>query len=87
MSWYAYCITERNAFPELSRHRRPMPLAGITGLFGNQAFFFPAADLAVIVSEHMPEDAAKLAAPDRRVRNRTPKTMLVVMPYPEGTQR
>jgi len=64
MSWYAYCITERNAFPELARHRRPMPLAGVTGLFGNQAFFFPAADLAVIVSEHLPEDAARLAGPD-----------------------
>ena len=60
MSWYAYCITERNAFPELSRHRRPMPLSGITGLFNNQIFFFPAADLAVIVSEHLPEDGARL---------------------------
>lgn len=60
MAWYAYCITERNAFPELARHRRPMPLEGITGLFGNQTFFFPAADLAVIVSEHNPEDAARM---------------------------
>ena len=60
MAWYAYCIAERNAFPELSRHRRPMPLTGVTGLFGNQTFLFPAADLAVIVSEHLPEDAARL---------------------------
>jgi hypothetical protein len=60
MAWYAYCITERSAFPDLARHRRPMPLEGITGLFGNQTFFFPAADLAVIVSEHTPEDAARL---------------------------
>ena len=52
MSWYAYCIAERQAFPELCRHRRPMPLSGITGLFGNQTFLFPASDLAVIVSEH-----------------------------------
>jgi hypothetical protein len=37
-----------------------MPLTGVTGLFGNQAFLFPAADLAVVVSEHLPEDAAKL---------------------------
>lgn len=62
MAWYAYCIAERNAFPELARHRRPMPLTGVTGLFGNQTFLFPAADLAVVVSEHLPEDAARLAS-------------------------
>ena len=64
MAWYAYCIAERSAFPELARHRRPMPLSGVTGLFGNQTFLFPAADLAVIVSEHLPEDTARLAGPD-----------------------
>ena len=37
-----------------------MPLTGISGLFGNQTFLFPAADLAVVVSEHLPEDAARL---------------------------
>ena len=56
MAWYAYCIAERRAFPELCRHRRPMPLSGIAGLLGNQTFLFPASDLAVIVSEHNPED-------------------------------
>jgi hypothetical protein len=60
MSWYAYCIAERSAFPELSRHRRPMPLEGVHGLFGNQTFLFPASDLTVIVSEHSPEEDAKL---------------------------
>ena len=64
MAWYAYCIAERNAFSELSRHRRPMPLNGVTGLFGNQTFLFPAADLAVVVSEHLPEDAARIAGAD-----------------------
>jgi len=64
MAWYAYCIAERNAFSELARHRRPMPLSGVTGLFGNQIFLFPAADLAVVVSEHLPEDAARLIGPD-----------------------
>ena len=64
MAWYAYCIAERNAFPELARHRRPMPLTGVTGLFGNQTFLFPAADLAVIVSEHLPEHNARLAGPE-----------------------
>ena len=56
MAWYAYCIAERQAFPDLCRHRRPMPLTGVSGLFGNQTFLFPAGDLAVIVSEHSPED-------------------------------
>lgn len=37
-----------------------MPLMGITGLFGNQTFVFPASDLAVVVSEHMPEDDARM---------------------------
>src|SRR5277367_913103 len=60
MAWYAYCVAERQAFPELCRHRRPMPLAGVSGLFGNQTFLFPASDLAVIVSEHSEEDSARL---------------------------
>ena len=60
MAWYAYCIAERNVFPELCRHRRPMPLTGVNGLFGNQTFLFPASDLAVVVSEHLPEDAARM---------------------------
>jgi hypothetical protein len=37
-----------------------MPLVGVTGLFGNQTFLFPASDLAVIVSEHTLEDAARM---------------------------
>ncbi|HEY5055988.1 MAG TPA: GvpL/GvpF family gas vesicle protein [Acidobacteriaceae bacterium] len=60
MAWYAYCIAERNAFPELCRHRRPMPFTGVTGLFGNQIFLFPAGDLAVIVSEHSDEDSRRM---------------------------
>ena len=39
-----------------------MPLTGVSGLFGNQTFLFPAGDLAVIVSEHSPEDSAHLSA-------------------------
>jgi hypothetical protein len=37
-----------------------MPLTGITGLFGNQTFLFPASELAVIVSEHSAEESAKM---------------------------
>ena len=92
MAWYAYCITERNAYPELARHRRPMPLQGITGLFGNQTFFFPAADLAVIVSEHLPEDAARLQTPDAQIAAReharvvsTCFSQATVLPFRFGT--
>jgi hypothetical protein len=60
MAWYAYCIAERQQFPELGRHRRPIPLAGVSGLFGNQTFLFPASELAVIVSEHNPEEIETL---------------------------
>lgn len=52
MAWYAYCITERQAFPELLRHRKPIPMESVTGIQGNQIFLYPASDLAVIVSEY-----------------------------------
>ena len=52
MAWYAYCIGEKQAFPELARHRKPVPLESVLGVSGNQVFLFPASDLAVIVSEH-----------------------------------
>lgn len=62
MAWYAYCIAERQSFPELARHRRPTPLTGVSGLFGNQTFLFPAGDLAVIVSEHASPDTERIKA-------------------------
>ncbi len=37
-----------------------MPLTGISGLFSNQIFLFPAGDLAVIVSEHNATDQERL---------------------------
>ena len=56
MAWYAYCVTEKEAFPELLRHRKPIPLESVSGIQGNQIFLYPASDLAVIVSEHSPEE-------------------------------
>lgn len=56
MAWYAYCVAEKQAFPELLRHRKPVPLESVTGIEGNQVFLYPASDLAVLVSEHMPEE-------------------------------
>ena len=54
MAWYAYCIGEKQAFPELVRHRKPVPLEAVHGVSGNQVFLYPASDLAIIVSEHNP---------------------------------
>ena len=56
MAWYAYCISEKQAFPELARHRKPVPLVSVLGVSGNQVFLYPASDLAVIVSEHNPQE-------------------------------
>jgi len=92
MAWYAYCIAERNAFPDLARHRRPMPLSGVTGLFGNQTFLFPAADLAVIVSEHHADDAARMATPEGQATARQHAAVIsgcfarsTVLPFRFGT--
>ena len=46
MAWYAYCIGEKQAFPELARHRKPVPLESVVGVSGNQVFLYPASDLA-----------------------------------------
>ena len=56
MAWYAYCIGEKQAFPELARHRKPVPMESVVGVSGNQVFLYPASDLAVIVSEHNPAE-------------------------------
>jgi hypothetical protein len=56
MAWYAYCIGEKQAFPEISRHRKPVPLESIHGVSGNQVFLYPASDLAIVVSEHNPAE-------------------------------
>jgi hypothetical protein len=88
MAWYAYCIAERQAFPELFRHRRPMPLTGVSGILGNQTFLFPASDLAVIVSEHTPEDCAKLdqqAAKDHARVIAESFKLSTVLPFRFGT--
>ncbi len=57
MAWYAYCIGEKQAFPELARHRKPIPMVSVLGVSGNQVFLYPASDLAVVVSEHNPQEA------------------------------
>lgn len=56
MAWYAYCIAEKEAFPELAHHRKPIPLEAHVGVLGNQVFLYPASDFAIVVSEHNPEE-------------------------------
>jgi hypothetical protein len=56
MAWYAYCIGEKQAFPEIARHRKPVPMESVLGVSGNQVFLYPASDLAVVVSEHNPAE-------------------------------
>jgi hypothetical protein len=42
MAWYAYCIGEKQAFPELAHHRKPIPVESVLGVSGNQVFLCPA---------------------------------------------
>lgn len=56
MAWYAYCLSNKESFPELARHRKPIPLETIHGVSGNQVFLYPASDLAVVVSESNPQE-------------------------------
>jgi hypothetical protein len=56
MAWYAYCIGERQAFPSIARHRKPIPVESLLGVSGNQVFLYPTSELAVFVSEHHPSE-------------------------------
>lgn len=52
MAWYAYCITEQQAFQGSSRARRPFAIPGISGIGGAKVFGYPSGEFAVIVSEY-----------------------------------
>src|SRR5579864_8245681 len=53
MAWYAYCITEQQAFQGSARARRPFPIEEMRGIGGAQIFGYPSGDFAVIVSEYV----------------------------------
>lgn len=55
MTWYAYCITEQEAWTGSARARRPFPLDDIKGMHQNQVFACPSGEFCVIVSERGPE--------------------------------
>ena len=52
MAWYAYCITEQQAFQGASRARRPFTIPGIQGIGGTRVLGYPSGEFAVIVSEY-----------------------------------
>lgn len=86
MAWYAYCITEKQAFPELLRHRKPIPMEAVQGIEGNQVFLYPASDLAVIVSEHSSsENLNQKAAMDHARVIADCFKMSTVLPFRFGT--
>jgi hypothetical protein len=86
MAWYAYCIAEKQAFPELLRHRKPIPMEAVQGIDGNQVFLYPASDLAVIVSEHSSsENLNQKAAVDHARVIADCFKMSTVLPFRFGT--
>jgi hypothetical protein len=56
MAWYAYCITELQAFQGTTKARRPFAIETMRGVNGAQVFGYPSGDFAVIVSEYIPND-------------------------------
>jgi hypothetical protein len=54
MAWYAYCITEQQAFQGSTRARRPFPIEKLKGIGDAQIMGYPSGEFAVIVSEHVP---------------------------------
>jgi len=55
MAWYAYCITEQQAFQTNgTRARRPFPVENLRGIGDAQTFAYPSGEFTVIVSEYIP---------------------------------
>ena len=53
MAWYAYCITEQQAFvANGSRARRPFAIANMHGIGGSPILAYPSGDFTVIVSDY-----------------------------------
>ncbi len=51
MAWYAYCITEQQAFQGTIRARRPFTIP-LKGIGDSQVFGYPSGEFAVVVSDH-----------------------------------
>lgn len=61
MAWYAYCITEQQAFQGTNKARRPFAIEHVRGIGNTPVYGYPSGDFAVIVSEaragHMDQQA------------------------------
>ncbi len=55
MAWYAYCITEQQAFLSGSRARKPFVIQTLIGIGGAPVLGYPSGELAVIVSPYKPD--------------------------------
>jgi hypothetical protein len=56
MAWYAYCITEQQAFQGNTRARRPFLIETMRGINDAPVFGYPSGDFAVIVSDYVPNE-------------------------------
>ncbi len=52
MAWYAYCITEQQAFQGVTRARKPFEITGLRGVQDAPVFGYPSGEFAVIVSDY-----------------------------------
>jgi len=55
MAWYAYCITEQKAFPQIGRSRRPQTIENMSGIGGSPVHAYPSGEFLVVVSEYSAE--------------------------------
>lgn len=53
MAWYAYCLTEQQAFLPGPRSRRPALIDNIKGIGEREVYAYPSGEFAVVVSEHI----------------------------------
>ena len=84
MAWYAYCITEQQAFQGTTRARRPFPIENLRGVNGTQVFGYPSGDFAVIgaditdLARKLPPSASY--GPDERAVRLPRKTLVLAKP-------
>src|SRR5690242_12927729 len=65
MAWYAYCITEQQAFQGSNRTRRPLMIENLSGIHSTPVAAYACGDLAVVVSDFPgTQDLSQSAARD-----------------------
>ena len=84
MAWYAYCITEQEAFLGEARARRPFPIENVKGVNGSPVYGYPSGDFAVIGADisdlagELPPSAS--CGPDERIVRIPRKTLVLAKP-------